>query len=207
MILLFLLSACGKQEQALDPSFDPPIEKIYWGMSPEEVTEILSMPKEYQSSNDRITTYTYGDVNVFGYPADIEMIFDTQSNMGLLEMYISYADVSDDSIRERLTEQYGDFTAVDRDGNACQWKSISIGELPSDIQDKFRAVNVEYLAHKLNGEKDFSQETMWNSLKNSALVQVNFNNGIIHFDAQHMAAYRLYEDNTSYESLLDYLLE
>lgn len=197
-------SACGAQEKSADAfgeGFQLPIEDVNWGMTPEEAVQALELSEEAIVSNEDGTAVVQcADVTIFGQNAEACMVFDVRYQMGLLNMTVSFDAFAQEELVETLNGLYGEYTAVDSDGNPCQWSSETVGDLPEDIQERFRYIEAEYAA-QVQENQLFSQETMWEALKKEPLVSVTLQDGVLNYYAQNVAGYLTYSDAAAYEEL------
>lgn len=205
IVVILILSACSRQDQVADTAFKPPIEDIHWGMMPEEVMDTLALSEEcIRNSDEGIIILLCEDMNLFGQSADVEMIFDMRSQMGLLYMWAYFNDYSKKRIVEVLSNTYGDYSAIDNEGVPCQWESEKIEDMPEEIQERFRQIQVDSGAW--DDEQDvFSKETVWNAVKSQPLVTVTLSDNVLNYNAANMAGYLMISDEDAYEQLLEYL--
>lgn len=205
LVTILSLSACSEESQILDAAFQPPIEDVNWGMTPEEVMDILALPEDCIFNGDEGTiTLQCENMDIFGQSADVVMSFDVQYKMGLMNMIIFFTDLSDESLVEALNHAYGDYSAVDSEGVPCRWESEKIEDMSERIQERFQYVLLESPAWN-DGQGVFSKETVWNEKKGQPLVAVTLNGSILYYNAGHMAGYLLFDDDNAYEELQGYL--
>lgn len=203
--IVLSLTACSEQVQAPDIVFQSPVKDVNWGMSPVEVIEILELSEEgIQNNNGGIVVLKCEDLDIFGQSADVEMMFDTQAQMGLMHMWIYFHDVSKESLVETLNNAYGDCSMIDSEGVPCQWKSEKIEDMSEEIQERFQQILVFPTAWD-NEQSGFSGETIWNAKKTQSLVTVTLSDNILNYNATYMAGYLVLSDDNAYEELLNYL--
>lgn len=205
IVTILSLPACSEQSQAFDAAFQPPIEDVHWGMTSEEVMEILALPEDcILNSDDGSITLQCENMDIFGQCADVVMSFDVRYKMGLMNMIIFFTDLSGESLVEALNHAYGDYSAVDSEGVPCRWESEKIEDMSERIQERFQYVQLESPAW--NDEQGvFSKETVWNTIKGQSLVAVTLNGNILYYNAGHMAAYLVLNDDNAYEKMQSYL--
>lgn len=97
--VILMFSSCSQQSVTAETTFQPPIDGVEWGMMPEEVAEILSLPEECTLDSEKIVTIQCEDMDVFGQKADVEMTFDMQSQIGLLNVRVYFEDYPEESNR------------------------------------------------------------------------------------------------------------
>lgn len=203
IILILTFVACSNREHTSEPSFQPPIENIQWGMMPETVMDIMKLSEKnilYQDESG--ASIRCEDMEVFGQKADVEMSFDIRYQLGLLGMRIIFEEPVQDGMVDVLNNVYGEYCEVNDAGSPCKWGSETVEELPEEIQERYRYAQIEVPAQR-NLSGDFSQEAQWDVLKKQALVAVTLRNDILNYDAGNMAAYRnLYSDEAAYEEFL-----
>lgn len=205
IIMALSLSACSRQAQSPDAVFQPPIENISWGMMPEEIMEILSLPEECILNDDgRIVSLQCEELNIFGQSAAVVMTCDVQAKMGLMSIYVEFEDNSQESLAETLNNTYGAYSAVDNAGVPCRWESQKIEDMSEEVQERFQYVWTEPTTGD-DSQKDFSRESIWNAKKSQPLVAVSLNGSVLNYDAGNMAIYLMLEDDNAYEELLSYL--
>lgn len=203
--IVLSLSGCSQQEQAPAAAFQPPVEEIDWGMMPEEVMERLALSEECILNDDgKVVVLQCDDMSVFGQSADVQMTFDVSYQIGLLSMAVRFDDASAESLVETLNRIYGDYTAVDSEGNPCRWESEKVEDLPEEVQERFRYMKVEATAWN-DEQGGFSKEAVWNTYKSESLVAANLSGNILYYQAGNMAAYQLCVDDSAYEELKNYL--
>lgn len=197
--VIMSLAACSQQPQTSGTAFQPPIEGVQWGMSPEEVMDVLSLSEEcIQNSDEWTAILQCDDMEIFGQDADALMVFDMKSQVGLVKMSIVFPDASEESLAERLVEAYGGHSGVNAGGKPYLWEDEKIEELPEGIQERFRYMWLECPPRE---EEIFSEETIWNAYKVQPLVTVALNDNVLTYDGGNMAAYLIYNDDTAYEHL------
>lgn len=206
--ILLSLTACSGQEEAVCNGFQPPIEGVQWGMTPEEVLEVMELPEECIISDDGKTVSIQCEkIDVFGQSADASMTFDENYKIGLYRMKFFFDNPSRESLVEALNRSYGAYCVVNDAGEPSRWESEKVEDLPEHIQDRYRYTLIEMPAQK-ELEGDFSQESQWNALKSQALVSVTLGGDMLSYQADNMAAYlTLYSEDEAYEAFLDYLEE
>lgn len=195
-------SSCGVREKSagvFGETFGPPVEGVSWGMTPEEAVRALELSEDYIESDESGVAQIYcEELEIFGQNAEAFLVFDERYQMGLFSIMFCLDDYEQDVLVEILNNTYGEYTAVDSEGRPCQWESKTVGDLPEDIQERFRYIEVEYAA-QMQENQIFSQETKWEALKKEPLVSVTLQNGVLNYYAQHMAGYLTYSDDTAYE--------
>ena len=113
--VIMSLAACSQQPRTSGTAFQPPIEGVQWGMSPEEVMDVLSLSEEcIQNSDEWTATLQCDDMEIFGQDAD------------------------------GLVEAYGGHSGVNAGGKPYLWEDEKIEELPEGIQERFRYMWLEF---------------------------------------------------------------
>lgn len=204
-IIIMSLTACSPQAKTSGASFQPPIDGIEWGMMPEEVMDVLSLPDECIQHNDEWTAVLQcGDMEIFEQNADVLMVFDMKSQIGLLAVSVRFPDASEESLSEMLVDAYGEYSAVNAGGTPCLWENEKIEELPEEIQERFRYMWMEFLPRE--GEQEtFSREAIWNAHKAQPLVTVALNGDVLTYTGGNMAEYLIYNDDAAYGQFQDLL--
>lgn len=201
------LSACARQEQTPAAAFQPPTEGVWWGMSPEEAMENPALSEDCILSDDgKVVVLQWEDRELWGKNADIEMIFNTQPQIGLLRLNVYFEDLSEEALIEILNRTYGDCTAADREGLPNRWESEKIADMPERIQERFRYMRVDGPM----GEEErsgFTKEGLWDLYKNQPLVTVARIGNTLNYEGGNMALYRICDDDSAYEKLKEYLVE
>lgn len=194
LALSLSLSACSRQAESSDVSFQPPMEGVCWGMMPEEVMELMELPEEcVLSDNGAVVVLQCEDQSIFGQNADVALTFDTTHQIGLLNMNIRFAEPFGESLVDALNEAYGESCAATGQGVSCLWESEKIEELSEGVQERFQLMLVR-------DTDSFSQETHWNTIKSQPLVTVTLGEDVLNYYGGNMAAYQIFEDDAAYEA-------
>lgn len=206
-VIIMSLAGCSRQAQTSGASFQPPIDGIEWGMMPDEVMDALSLSEEciqkYSQDNVEWTAVLQcGNMEIFEQNADVVMVFDLKSQIGLLTISVCFPDASEESLSEMLVDAYGEHSAVNAEGNPCLWENEKIEELPEEIQERFRYMWMEFLPREGEQENIF-KEAIWNAHKAQPLVTVALNGNVLIYTGGNMAEYLIYNDDAAYEQLQD----
>lgn len=201
LVLILILAGCASQAQAPGAAFQPPLEGIQWGMTPEEAVDVLSLSEECIQNPDEWTAVLLcDDMEVFGWNADVELVFESKYRMGLQRMTIWFEEDSEESLAEMLSGIYGEHSAVDAGGVPSLWESEKVEDLTEEIQDRFRSMWLDYSSWD-ERQGGISQETVWDSYKSQPLVSVVLNGDVLSYYGGNMAAYLIYNDDIAYEKL------
>lgn len=203
--VILMFSSCSQQSVTAETTFQPPIDGVEWGMMPDQVVDVLSLSEEciqknIQNDVEWTAVIECGDIEIFDQSADVVMVFDLKSQVGLSGISICFEDASEESMAEILSSVYGEYSAVNAEGTPCLWGNEKIEELPEEIQERFRYMWVEFPPRE---EESFSKETIWNSYKAQPLVTVALNGDVLTYSGGNMALYLIYNDDTAYEQLQD----
>lgn len=178
--------------------FEPPIKGIHWGMTSDQVIKKLNLTKSNITYNDanRITL-SYENTSAFKQKANIEMYFDTQSEIGLCSMFVVFPNLNKDNLIKQLNSTYGKYTDVD----ANKWESKKISDSPKKIQDRFKYINME-LIPKLDTDKTSSFALKWSDIEKQPLATVTLKDNTLEYKANNMASYTAFNDDDTYDKIV-----
>ena len=199
--------SCTNKEEVY--GFPPPIKHIQWGMTPNEVMKELKLTKDnILNDSGASITLSYDNTFVFGQKANIIMDFDMEYELGLLDMYVQFSNLNKDDLIKQLNKAYGKPVELDDQWVPYLWESKKIGDLPQKIQDRLEYLMIELPAEKRaksDAPVGFSDDTVWRTTQNEALVRVSLNKDTLDYSAQRMAIYTFVKDNKKYNKLIDIL--
>ena len=147
-VLLVPLSLCSCSPKGNDSAlgFPCPVESIRWGMSEQECLDALSLSETEiinpQLSEDQtIKSFLLPDsVEMFGYPANIQLYFYHPAykglDIGLIQIRLDYGEteVDQDQVLERMKLFFGD-SAVVSNGRIETARKRS--DLPQELLDSY----------------------------------------------------------------------
>lgn len=180
--------------------YQPPINGISWGMTSDEVIKKLHLSEDNVKEDEYGNIISYENATVFNQKANVQMFFDLDAKMNLSFVKIEFLDLNKDYLMNQLKSIYGtDFGKV-----YDIWISKKVMDLPEEIQDRFKYINIE-LPAKYNISPGFSEEGMWKSLRSQSLVSVDLHDSALTYDARYMAAYTIMKDDNKYNDWIEYL--
>jgi hypothetical protein len=182
-IIAITIAGCNKDTNRYAKNtygFQPPIDKLYWGMSLEEIEDTLSIldgvDNVVYNYDKPITTIILPEkINKFGYKAKVYLqICDAPDDDGLpykssylIDIKLIYTDIDVQKLKENMIEDFNDFgeDKVSIIYKKCTtWQSKDkIGDLETEIFNKLQ--NYWKLVDKHH--KDLSQFSVAKSEKKS----------------------------------------
>ncbi|GEM_PF-3623983 len=156
IIIITIFSGCTKGENTRLQNkygFQPPIDKLYWGMSLDEIEKTLSIQNGEEgviyNHENLMTSITLSEKIIeFGYEAtvtiDIQDAIDEEwfpySSSSLSDVKLIYTDIDTQKLKENMIKEFGD-SGRDRMllvNNECTtWESIDkISSLDPEILSK-----------------------------------------------------------------------
>lgn len=202
LVIILSIIGCGNSKSQLSPDFQPPIENLRWGMSLAEALEVLETTNEYEVTSDEATaTLQCDNMELLGQSLNVTLLFQTRPELGLIHIQMSGAEFSKEKMSKVLNEQYYEYLVDEDEGVPHLWKYSAMEELPEEIQSRLQYLLV---TGPTMGEVStgFSPETVWNSRKKQALVEIVLNDIGVKYNGVNMATYMMCVDEETYQDFL-----
>lgn len=173
-------------------------------MTSDEVIKKLNLsPENVEEDENGNITLHYDNATIFNQKANVRLLFDVQTKINLQTIAIDFQDVDTDDLINKIGKEYGDGEYTEyENGRVLNWWGEKIIDLPSKIQDRF--IDLEELKYSYTS-MTFSEERVWNGIKNTPLISVGFLDSTLVYNADYMAVSTILSDDEKYNEWIEYI--